>query len=125
MDGELEEEQGATKGERMDGELEEEQGATKGERMDGELKEEQDATKGERMDGELEEEQGATKGERMDGELEEDRVHTGRADGRRTGGRAYCRNCYTFVLSVSNHKSICLFFYISCALGGTVYFTNS
>ena len=32
--GELEEEQGATKGERMDGELGEEQGATQGERME-------------------------------------------------------------------------------------------
>ena len=33
----------------MGGELEEEQGATKGERMDGELGEEQCATQGERM----------------------------------------------------------------------------
>ena len=48
----------------MDGELEEEQGATKGERVDGELEKEQAATQGERVDGELEEEQGATQGER-------------------------------------------------------------
>ena len=34
MEGELEEEQGATKGERMEGELEKEQVATKGERME-------------------------------------------------------------------------------------------
>ena len=36
MDGELEKEQGAAKGERM-GKLEKEQGATKGERVDSEL----------------------------------------------------------------------------------------
>ena len=36
MDGELEKEQGAAKGERMNGELEKEQGATKGEQMDSE-----------------------------------------------------------------------------------------
>ena len=57
--------------EQMDGELEEEQGATEGERMDSDLEEEQGATEGEWMDCELEEIQGAIDGARMDGELEE------------------------------------------------------